>query len=85
MLGVRFERLFGDLVGRWTEWREAPRNPELVPELARARFALEDARSAIASERQKLTAPVHDDPSRTSVSAEDRARLRVFGTGYQQN
>jgi len=85
MLGIRFERLFRDLVSRWTEWRGAPRKPEHVPELARARFALEDARSAIASEREKLTSPVHDDPSRTSVSAEDRARLKVFGTGYQQN
>lgn len=73
--------LFQILVARWTAWRTAARGPEQ----ARARFALEDARAAIAVERKALIATARDDGARTSVSAEDRARLRVFGTGYQQN
>ena len=85
MLGAGFNQLFQALVARWTAWRAAPRDPERVAELARARFALEDARSAIAAEREALIAPARGDGARTAVSAEDRARLRVFGTGYQQN
>lgn len=85
MLGTRFEQLFRLLVDRWTEWRDAPRDPGGVPDLARARFALEDARSAVAIERGRLESRVLADHSRTSVSAEDRARLRVIGAGYQQS
>ncbi len=85
MLGARFDRLFRTLVTRWSAWRTASRDPEQVPELAAARFALEDVRAAIAAEREVLIAPARGDGARTSVSAEDRARLRVFGTGYQQN
>ena len=86
MLGSRFDRLLRTLVARWAEWQAVPRDPDRVPELARTRFALEDARSAIAAEREYIAAAqVLDQGARTSVSDADRARLRVYATGYQQN
>lgn len=85
MLGDRFNRLFADLTTRWEAWWRAPRDPDRVPELASARFALEDARAAISVERVRLVVPSFDIAARTSVSAEDRARLAVRAAGYQQN
>ena len=84
MLTRRFNELFMKLVARWTDWRDAPRSPEQVPALERARFALEDARTAISVEREVIAA-VQPEGARTSVSEADRARLRVFATGYLQN
>ena len=84
-ISARFDQLFEALVGRWVDWRESPRDPDRVPELARARFALNDARSAIAAVRQRPVAPFDGSAARTAVSAEDRARLRVHGAGGQQN
>lgn len=85
MVGARFNQLFRVLVARWTTWHAASREPERVPELAQARFDLEDARSAIAAERAVLISRAPRDGARTSVSPEDRARLQVLATGYQQN
>ncbi len=84
MLSARFNERFRILVARWIEWRDAPRDPERVPELATARFALEDARSAVAVERERIVSPPRND-RRTSISDDDLARLRVFGAGSQQS
>ncbi len=56
MLTHTFNRLFHSLVSRWNAYQEAPRDPARVVELAAARAALDDARSAIAAERG-LVAP----------------------------
>lgn len=84
MLGQRFETLFIDLLSRWEAWWRAPRDPDRVVELASARMLLDDARGAIALERVRLDRPPGIEGSRTSVSAEDRARLAVRGVGYVQ-
>jgi hypothetical protein len=77
---ARFLRSFASLIGRWLVYQDAPRDPERVVELARARSDLDDARRTVAEARgawdsspQGPTPPV----TRTSVSDDDLARLRV--------
>ncbi len=80
MLTERFEQLWPRLTGRWVTYQDAPRDPVRVPELAEAREALDDARSAIRMERLRIRDEVRTPTqagSRIAVSEDDIARLRV--------
>ncbi len=77
---ARFLRAFANLLGRWLVYQDAPRDPERVVELARARSGLDDARRAVAEARGAWdSGPQGPTPpgKRTSVSDDDLARLRA--------
>ncbi len=87
MITERFSRLFGRLLTRWASYQDAPRDPELVTDLAAARIALDEVRSDIALERASITtwSPVSHHSPRVAISEEDLDRLRVAGLGYVGN
>lgn len=74
-----FAKAFDNLVCRWFEYQDAPRQPERVVELATARMQLDDARAETARVRGAWSATRHEPrpPKQTSVSDDDLARLRV--------
>lgn len=87
-LHERFSAVFRKLIGRWTHYQDAPRDPERVTELAQARADLDETRSEIAEVRdeyhpdwQREDAPQRSDP-RTSVTPEDLAKLRLRGDSF---
>jgi hypothetical protein len=67
----------------WFAYQNVPRTPDHVVDLAAARIALDGARSEIAAERRKLSAPARAGTAvtRVAVSEENLARLRVVGAG----
>ncbi|MFW2340393.1 MAG: hypothetical protein ACN4GK_10115 [Acidimicrobiia bacterium] len=76
----RFLTSFARLLERWLVYQDAPREPDRVVELASARCALDDARRTVAEAREgwesRPQAPTRP-ATRTSVSDDDLARLRV--------
>lgn len=87
-LHERFTAAFRKLIGRWTNYQNAPRDPERVTELAEARTNLDYARSEIAAAREehhpnweREDAPERPDP-KTSVTPEDIAKLRLRGDSF---
>ena len=81
MLTARFERLFRRLVSVFLRYDDIPRSSETVVEIAQARAVLEDARVAMASERD-LVARRSARTVRvryTALSTGDQAILKVQG------
>ncbi len=82
MLHPAFNGLFDRLVARWRTYQDAPRRPERVTELAKARADLDDARATIGRARAHLypdfeqAAPVG---RRIAVDADAYAVLRLQG------
>ena len=84
MITRRFDRAFGRLLAAFTYHQDVPRNSANVLELGAARWELEIARNAMAVERRAVTDHHTVTTSwlrRSSVSEDDMARLRVFGSG----
>ncbi len=82
MLTRRFVELFRDLTERWTRYQDTPRNPSGVPALATARANLDDARAAIAFERdlmRRTPGTTSGGHPGTDVSNTDIVRLRLNG------
>ena len=80
MRSVRFDRLFARLVGAFKRYHDTPRSPDGVPRLARARIQLDDARAAIADERDRLRLAVGRQPGpvrKFDVTDAKLAELRV--------
>ena len=84
----RFIDAFRRLLGSWSRYQEAPRQPDRIRELGAARADLEDARSD-ADAARKLHHPDWQRPdaperrsSRTSVTEEDLAKLRLRGDSF---
>ncbi len=78
MLTQTFHRLFQTLVGRWKAYDDAPRDPARVVELATARAALDDARSAIAAERGRIEPQPRPESSYVWRSAVDPQTYRLL-------
>ncbi len=81
MLTARFQRLFRRLVSVFLRYDDIPRSSETVVEIAQARAVLEDARVAIAAERNVVArrAARTGRVRYTSVSAANQAILDVQG------
>lgn len=81
MLTARFHRLFRRLVSVFLRYDDIPRSSETVVEIAQARAVLEDARVAIAAERNVVArrAARTGRVRYTSVSAANQAILDVQG------
>ncbi len=82
MLTQTFNRLFHTLVARWKTYQDAPRDPERVVELAAARVALDDARTAIAAARGRVApqpAPEGRYVWRSAVDPDTYRALKLRG------
>jgi len=80
MRSVRFDRLFVRLVGAFNRYHRTPRSPDGIPRLAVARKQLDDARGAMADERDRLRIRTGRQPGpvrKFAVSDEKLAELRV--------
>ncbi len=77
---MRFNHLFGRLVGAFKRYHDTPRSPADIPRLALARKDLDEARGAMADERDRLRLRVGRErgPVRKfAVSEEQLVELRV--------
>lgn len=77
MLTAQFEELFEYLVCAWARYQEASRRVDDVGELARRRFDLETARSAIARERTVIEA--------TQIEPADHQWLSEIGVCFSSD
>jgi hypothetical protein len=80
MRSVRFDRLFAGLVGAFKRYHSTPRSPDGIPRLAVAREQLDDARGAMADERDRLRIRTGREPGpvrKYAVPDEKLAKLRV--------
>ena len=80
MQRAHFFGAFANLLRRWHVYQDATREPEQVVELAMARSDLDDARRTVAEARvawDSSSRGPNPPGSRTSVSDDDLARLRV--------
>ncbi len=81
MLTARFESLFRRLVSVFLRYDDIPRSSETVVEIALARAVLEDARLAMASERDLVArrSPQTGRVRYTALSSGNQAILNVQG------
>lgn len=80
MRSSRFNRVFARLVGAFKRYHDTPRSPDGVPRLARARQDLDEARKAMADERDRLllrTGPAPGPLRKFAVADDKLAELRV--------
>lgn len=80
MISTRFNRLFARLVGAFKRYHDTPRSPGSIPRLAGAREELDEAREAMADERDRLrirTGREREPVRKFAVADEKLAELRV--------
>ncbi|MEN8237875.1 MAG: hypothetical protein ABFR53_01610 [Actinomycetota bacterium] len=79
-----FDRAYRRLVTAFKRHGDTARSPEAISVLGAARWELELARTHMAAERRALSPMPKSDVGvlrRTSISPDELARLRVFGSG----
>jgi len=84
MTSSRFNRVFAGLVGAFKRYHDTPRSPDGIPRLAHARMELDQARGAMADERDRLRLRLGREPTpvrKFAVSDEKLAELRVGSPG----
>jgi hypothetical protein len=83
MMSESFDAAYRRLVSAFGRYHDAPRSPDSIPQLGAARWDLHKARNAMSVERRRVAKPQWPTNrfSRTAVSPDDLAKLRVRGLG----